>query len=1769
MDDMFDPLGNFIKKDNSLFGDDGGDDIDSIFGDKPNNSSNSSSSSSRIKADPIFGDNDGSNDPLTTQPKPQPKVKKPAEEPKSSPLPPSTSTAATAAASKGSLFGDDDNRDDQQPTVEPKADPSPLGPPTSSRTEKKAAITARKDDDDDEEEEEEGKKKKEEEEEETENSEKMSGKGGCGGVAVNSSVSESTPLVPGKAEALGAERDARRRRWVLAGVCAAAAAAVVVVILCAILLQPATVSCNAEGNENYFVRHVAAPAFAGGADPPVVCADHANAIRLSGTGLLTIDGARPNVTLTYPQGAAFTTTTTTTTTNITESVTEYDLEGCTKLSVRGRNVHVCTGLTFSHAFPTRSDGQYAVSLSVVNPPAPRPKVVSSPRANRETCGVFGAPLLTVVPSPAATAFKPSFVCIDDENATTTTEYNFQGSFFIESKRVGGAALVPRIEVCGAQVPGEDVALSNCENLPVGNSYGDAEYEYVRACRNLRFDYNGTACTDGHYAVITVTNPDPAPCSSSSSSRIGAIRRPTVTEASPAVVCTTQGAVDVHLQGTGFATVRGAQPHVKLITTKDAYGSSSSNKKEAVVTETTGCVAVGDIGNVASCTGATVRLPKHAYTEPTGLKLQLFSPEKVCEMSAAAAVVLAAEPAPVLEAILNTSVCIPASSSSSANIVVYAHGMFTAEEGTRLAVSIGGGAEDQTTPFLTGTCRKVEAGRHVFDMCDTLGFEVVPGEAPLGELSVRVRGHCMAELPAALTLVPTPVIGAVSTQEVCGTEDMPVRVSGSNFLVLHGVPPEITFTTITNTTTNTTETYTVPAADITATGCDPANESSAYRLCTALDFEVPAGALPLHFRSELLVRNGVSAAATASISFGCPAEAAVEMNVVTTPTVTSYTQQFCENQGADVAIVGEDFFPAALAVFLVDPASGQQYPAESLLNATPTAVTARFAPGAVPAGTYNLVVQNTHVGTLCRSAAQGAPLAVHANNVELLFAEPAFILAAGVARDISVQTVGMGAEGPVWLKLIAANNNNNNNNNQGEEFFYVRGENMTYDAATGRAHITLPAGMSAKTTFTAAALAPTTCRTSSSATAPMLTVVPTTSFDIASVTPTTFSSADAVSTITVTAATEVFADEEAIPEVTLVKEASTATSIDDSNTNTNTTIAVRVGPVVRISATQVEVQVDHTVLAVDTGYTIEVAVPGSSSSSSSSGSGSRWAGGQGKSLVRVSSVVPPRITRATRLLYSNKRNVVQVVGSGFANQAFKATLYCEDFDSPLVGTDVSVASDTELSVAFTVGSSSYQETCYMDLEELGTGYPAVRYHGMYVAMQDRDLDSWSTQKIPAKVCAAAGAAYSTGGRAFVYLIGGDEDKACRGASPTKDVRIAELNEYGSLPSDHTAWRTGQALPIGIAHAAIERVEEYIYLIGGITTNTTLTNTNTNRNSNSNSNSKTTPLATVYRAHILQQSTAPLLTGLQTASKNIVAITNTNTNTNTSLAPGVHYYAVSAVYGPNDDINPGGETLRSNIFSVRVSIPTGAAATLTWDAVPDAVAYKVYRGKSPAALTHIATTAASDLTYIDANQSDITATGEEEEEERTTPLELGAIGAWHAVGGSAALSTGRYGLSTAVAALRGHSYTLFAFGGLGADGSAAKGYEITTISVKDGDPAKHKRQNQTLVLWKVGLNSVKSRAYWKAVALDSTNFGYTTEYLASIVLGPSDSSQSCWTNYVRNSDEFENKNFTETSAGFSLFGYCGFIFDKALYIAGGTNNMDTFTPVLESAHLMQLE
>lgn len=1451
--------------------------------------------------------------------------------------------------------------------------------------------------------------------------------------------------------------------------------ALVGIVIAGVMLSfPATYSCYIK-NGNYYVVKVDEP-HVDNLDYAFVCAGYDKIININGSSFIVNDNELPQMTITYDNthGAG---------TGVEEEITLMSASNCDDVGVRRRSVKECNTITFNKTFPADASGSptatYDVYATIAHPKAPKPKV-GNKKVPRE-CSSNSTKIITVIPSPTTTKVYPPFTCIGED-----TSYKVSGHFFVNVKPSG----MPTLDLCGRRIS-DGIKLDDCDE------FGDIPgYEGADVCEDITFTTAGTECESVQESTISVTNPEPVLCHTppDKAVTIAVAHKPTITNIVPSIICPAQGEVPIDIVGTDFIVMNTARPKISI---------DGSNVLDA--TANAGCRNVrSGVYMVRICENATVKVPttiRKGSMDAESVPVGVMSPIKSCgtEVEYNIAVL----PAPTFTSMVNKTVC-----AATSDLRVRASGNFVTEHGTPFAVAVGKDAKPSTVGTELHGCTQSVVNGVTFDRCTELEFSV-PSGTSLGEHKVTIQGLCYAQMDAAFATLPAPEVTAVDITNICMVEDTPLVVTGSNFLVFHGLAPDVIFTT-----KETGKSYTVSGISVSAGECT--NVSDTYSLCKKLEFTVPAKTLEVG-TTTMVVRNGPAD--------GCNcAGKAYTVAVVSKPSITAVTTDTCEDQNVEVSITGANFFAGISAVVFYNTATGAEYAGSTIASIVSSEIRVTVPANYLPAGSYVVRVENSPMdGCHTTSSGEAGTLTVHANTLAVLAAEPSVLVAGTTAKTVFTVYTRNFTDVPSYIELRSTD---------GAKTFRYESANIEHDEGDyTRFRVILTPDVTADaagTVYSAVVLGSTTCPI----TAPgILKVAPNDSFTITSVSPRTIpiaaGNADSnKAPIIVSAAEGTFASD-VLPKAFFVGPSSTVARSNAQNTLN------QIEDVFYVSSGQLRMGIATADLeegAYDLYVTFEM--------SDGTTAGTVLAGAFTASGI----INAPTITGATRTVYRGAYSTIEVDGTNFgASEHYNASLICSS--KTFRTENITVDSTTHMLIGFKIPSTTNPCVCTLEVTDTEHGF-AVKFPGISIVLKSRKISSWETVDLPTAVCAPTAAAYDFGlgdidygccssglctNRSFIYLIGGDEDKGCKGVAPSANVYFTPTNTHG-VPTNEATWKLAAHLPTGIMHASAEVIGPYIYVVGGLEKDNNIRDT-------------------VLRAHVLQPSEAPVLAGVQRIT--------TETGTITSITPGSYYYAVAAVYAADDACNPGGDSLPSNVYSVYVATKY-SRIELSWDTVEDAASYKVYRtatpGLLPTQMVLLATVDGSTYKYVDA--------GADTPNEKVTPMTLGAIGNWATL--SDTLKSPRYGHTTATTRTSSVDY-LFAFGGFkSTDSTQAPHYE--TVKVTTTSPSStHGRTKHTLNGWSLGeREDFPSRSFWRASVLDNTNFGLGVNYTSAIVLGGSSESTTEYvSDYVYNGKSLLMETPTTVSTSVSAFGYCQFVLDDFLYNIGGTNETGSLGPLPGSA------
>lgn len=400
-------------------------------------------------------------------------------------------------------------------------------------------------------------------------------------------------------------------------------------------------------------------------------------------------------------------------------------------------------------------------------------------------------------------------------------------------------------------------------------------------------------------------------------------------------------------------------------------------------------------------------------------------------------------------------------------------------------------------------------------------------------------------------------------------------------------------------------------------------------------------------------------------------------------------------------------------------------------------------------------------------------------------------------------------------------------------------------------------------------------------------------------------------------------------------------------------------------------------------------------------------------VTPAAAPPPEIDAVSPASVINQPGqAVTVTGQDFRTPTVTAT--CQD-DAGMTyvidGTGVVLTGSTTIDVTFDMGALTNGGICVVRVTNDDGTY--ADYSALAVSNPAQNLPPTvaDDSMVVARRGLAATAGRVTSQARHVYALGGDDGTD---AGLLTSVETAPVDLYGEL-DPWFVLPAQSALPEGRSLATAVAIGRFIYLVGGRTA--------------------AGATASVLRAQILDPRAAPEITDLALDFGDGIG-----------LEGGLFYYRVSAVMGPTDPSNPGGETLASDPLAVVVPpVPSLVRLTIFWTAVPGAAAYRIYRTPAPGGLVGdvalIATVTAPATSYVDEGA----AAGAD------GPLPTGALGVWHEVGPMPSAREGA-GVTFARDPDGANGFFLYAVGGRSGPATATGSYTYAEIVVApDGSQA----------------------------------------------------------------------------------------------------------------------
>jgi hypothetical protein len=421
-------------------------------------------------------------------------------------------------------------------------------------------------------------------------------------------------------------------------------------------------------------------------------------------------------------------------------------DGCTPLSgpAAGRR---CTELTV--AVP---EGSLEPGLQAV--------VVTNPEPAH--CVSVEDVALEVVPPPSLVSVAPALIC----NEQGADELVLTGSGFIVSPGAGNAPdALPSIAFGEALVVVAGGA-SDCETLPGTTS--------ALSCGELSVTVPEGALAAGLYD-LAVTNPDPAGCTSTQSVRLEVIPAPIVAAIEPALTCLAQSGRGYVVSGEGFLVVEGAGA--------DGFPTVTVGDATAEVLSATDCTALSGAVSGRRCETLSIVLAEASLEPDLHAVVVTNPPPAACQSQQRIELEVVAPPS--LTAIEPILACVE---DSERLFVLSGAGFIVLEEAGE------GGAEvfpevrfGEAAAWVVGYddgCRALSgtvAGRVCSELTVSLPAGVLAPGAHLVVVSNPDPAGCTSVEAVTLEVVPPAVVTSVDPVLLCGFGDNQITVSGSGFL----------------------------------------------------------------------------------------------------------------------------------------------------------------------------------------------------------------------------------------------------------------------------------------------------------------------------------------------------------------------------------------------------------------------------------------------------------------------------------------------------------------------------------------------------------------------------------------------------------------------------------------------------------------------------------------------------------------------------------------------------------------------------------------------------------------------------------------------------------------------------------------------------------------------------------------------------------------------------------------------------------------------------
>jgi hypothetical protein len=1300
------------------------------------------------------------------------------------------------------------------------------------------------------------------------------------------------------------------------------------------------------------------------------------------------------------------------------------------------------------AFATRYCTSATLTLPEAAIPPGYPKIVlrnpeSAACASEETLN------LRVVPPPSISGVEQSIACV----AQGARSFVIHGSDFLEidgappDVTIGGAAFSPTLND------------ADCERL-------ETMGHQVRRCTALHLDVGSGALSAGTPEIV-VTNPAPAGCNASDSTRLRIVAPPSVASVAAPMACVEQGPVTVDIHGSGFLRIDGLNPTVSI--------GGTAIAASAVSIDGANCTALQTDGHtVQDCSVISVTLAQHLLDQ--GL------PEVSVENPTPAGCVdtkpslLRVVPPPSVTGVLPPLICV-----ADAAVPVQIVGTdFLMVDGAPPAVTVGTLALDPSAVTADpGDCESLPVAGMTVSKCTKLTALLPQAQLASGTPDVQVQNPapaaCANTGASLLTVAPGPSITGAGPSLACtqGTSH-DIVLTGTGFLQIGATTPSVTLD------------GTPALVNVDSGSCQPVvvNGRNDVSSCTSLTVTAPIGSLTPG-AATLVLTNPNTAACAAS-----------NATVLTVPPLISFASATpgvaCSTQNSQSVVVsGTGFVRVGASSFTVTVAGSPVTPS-NVSGCTPL-----NAPGlsaeACTSFSIDVNPSTLGVGAVAIEVTNPSPAGCALSNSTVFeVAPPPSISAVDPVAVCTGDAISVDLTGTGFVNNMRVFFEDGSTSIQASSLVVHSATSATatveapgLDAGTYDLRVdngpgcedTLPAALEVDPLPVVFFVNPQVLYNDISIDATIFTAeLPSTAqkvelvdgqggvTEIDDFTSPPGQPNRIVATVPSGLATGEY-------EVRVTSQLGCSGGLPGAVTVTDT-LSITLDPTRPLDPSFVSSTTDTavTIFATAGGAPFENGAIAYVDSAGGGGSSTArelravvvdsndpkqltavvpggldpgvynlivinpsGSVGVAQSAVTITATEPPVVTNVQPIAVTNQSDQpAKVFGRDFDPAGVSVKLICTPPGGGTASTlvaSVGTVTSTQADVTLPVSGLAAETVCQVQLVNSASGASST-FSAISVRNPAANLAAWSatgSNLVQARRALGLVAARPTNTSRFLYAIGGDNGAVAGAKTSIEAVSTDGLGRLGS-------WRLERnGLPAARTLAGTAQIGRFVYLTGG--------------------HDGTNPTNTTLRAQVLDPLTTPVIADLDAELGDGTL----------GLEAGLWHYRVSALFPNSDASNPNGESLPGEVLSIHVpNVSERVIFTLHWDAIPGATAYRVYRtaqvNETVDALEGLADVACDGGgTPCQFSDDESTATNPTQ-----TPLPPGSLGVWHPV---ATMLTAREGHVSVIAPKPGSTTQsfLYSFGGRTAGGVFLNSYEFATITVApDG--------GQTLSSWTAGTRNI---------------------------------------------------------------------------------------------------